>query len=268
MTRKAENKTTLTYLSYLKVDELLSLQKLKSNPPDHDEMLFIIIHQTYELWFKQLLHEMELLRDSLNRGDTGAGLKTLRRMLVIMKTVVGQTDILETMTPVDFSNFRDFLESASGFESVQFREIELLCGLRSQRFFEAHPEGTEPHQTLLKRQNEQTLWEAFIAFLQHHGYEVNTPKRIYAEGLAYDPDPETQKTLLGILKAGNEITNLCENLVDFDEGLQEWRYRHVKMVERTIGYKQGTGGSSGVDYLKRTLHRQIFPDLWQLRSEL
>ena len=257
---------SLTYTSYLKVDELLRLQELKSSPEQHDELLFIIIHQTYELWFKQILHEVDLLRDEMESGDTWAATKTMRRILVVMKILVAQNDILETMTPLSFASFRNFLESASGFQSVQFREFEMLLGMRSKRMFSLHTEDSDAFKQLTKRSKESTIWESFIKLLQKKGFDVPTPIRENEQGLLFNPSEETQNVLFTILKEKHEIGFLSELLVDLDEGLQEWRYRHVKMVERTIGNKMGTGGSDGVKYLKNTLHNFVFPDLWEVRT--
>lgn len=258
---------SLTYLSYLKIDELLELQKLQSEPKEHDELLFIIIHQTYELWFKQILHEIGLLKIQFEAGETWNAIRTMRRILVIMKTIVGQTDILETMTPLSFNQFRKILQNSSGFQSVQFRELEVLCGLRSKRMLSPHEPGSLAHETIRKRIEESTIWEAFISYLKVRGYEVNVPMRSNENGLVFDPSEEHQKTLVEVMTKDNEAGLLCELLVDFDEGMQEWRYRHVKMVERTIGTKKGTGGSDGVEYLKSTLHHHIFPDLWAIRTQ-
>lgn len=257
---------SLTYGSYLEVDALLKLQKVQSKPPQHDEMLFIIIHQTYELWFKQILHEFDLFRTQLAEGELWLGMKTLRRILVIMKTLVGQTDILETMTPLSFQSFRGFLDKASGFQSVQFRELEIICGLRSPMMLNIFREDDATSAKLRERMNEATIWETFCDFLTELGYDIEKPARIHENGLVFDPSDHNQEVLIGIMKNDPEIALLCELMVDFDEGLQEWRYRHVKMVERTIGSKPGTGGSEGIAYLKKTLHRMIFPDLWYIRS--
>lgn len=258
----------LTYSSYLKIDELLELQQLRSKPEEHDEMLFIIIHQTYELWFKQLLHEFDKLRSDLKAGRTWAAGKTMKRVLTILKTMVAQIDILETMTPLEFESFRGFLDEASGFQSVQFREIEILCGHHSTHIFKAYENEPEHIKRMKLRMEELTIWECFCLYLQEKGYDVQLPERKKEGALVYTPSEELQKVLLDIMNNDPETAMLCELLVDFDEGLQEWRYRHVKMVERTIGNKMGTGGSSGVDYLRRTLHRQIFPDLWEIRAEI
>lgn len=258
----------LTYQEYLHIDELLELQKLRSSPPEHDETLFIIIHQTYELWFKQILHELDFLKKELESGHLWNSVKTMRRVLVIMKTAVAQTDILETMTPLSFNNFRGFLDNASGFQSVQFREIEILCGINYPHMFAHHGEDKKSLDRLEERINERNLWESFCLFLQTKGYSTEMPKRIHQKGLIFEASEKNQQVLLEIMKNDPETALLCELLVDFDEGLQEWRYRHVKMVERTIGRKKGTGGSDGLEYLKNTLHRTIFPDLWAIRTKL
>lgn len=256
----------LTYTSYLKVDELTALQQLKSEPREHDEMLFIIIHQTYELWFKQLIHEFEKVNRELQAGNTWTAVKTLRRVLTIMKTLVSQVDILETMTPLEFNSFRSFLGQSTGFQSVQFREIEILCGLRLPMMLKAHEGHPEHIAQLTARMNELTLWESFGMYLTQKGFAV-APKRENDIGLMFNPSKEIQETLVTVMKTAPEPALVCELFVDFDEGLQEWRYRHVKMVERTIGRKKGTGGSDGVAYLQKTINHAIFPDLWAIRSE-
>ena len=216
----------LSYVSYLKVDELLALQEPKSEGPEHDELLFIIIHQTYELWFKQMLHELARVRRLLREGNLHPSLGTLRRVRTIMKTLVGQVDILETMTPLEFNAFRARLESSSGFQSYQFREFEAVF---------ARP----------------GIWDDVLALLESHGCLVGA---------------DIEESLLSVYRTRPDVSLLLEELVDIDEGLQEWRYRHVKMVERTIGNKQGTGGSSGSGYLKSTLFNPVFPELWAIRS--
>ena len=258
----------LTYSNYLKIDELLDLQELRSDPEEHDEMLFIIIHQTYELWFKQMLHEMDKLRNDLSDAKTWGAVKTMKRILTILKTMVAQIDILETMTPLEFESFRGFLDEASGFQSVQFREVEMICGHRSTHILEVHKDQPQYLERMKERMKEPTIWERFCEFLQHKGYDVEMPERENENGLLYNPSDHNQDILLDIMNNDQELAMLCELLVDFDEGMQEWRYRHVKMVERTIGNKMGTGGSSGVDYLRKTLHQRIFPDLWEIRSDI
>lgn len=256
----------ITYTNYLKIDELVDLQQLKSDPAEHDEMLFIIIHQTYELWFKQILHEFGKLKKELESGNTWGAVKTLRRVLTIMKTLVSQVDILETMTPLEFNSFRAFLGQSSGFQSLQFREVEILCGLRLPVMIEAHKDIPHHLDILTKRMEESTLWESFGTYLTKKGFSMK-PKRENEIGLIFNPSEEIQKILIEVMQTEPELAMVCELFVDFDEGLQEWRYRHVKMVERTIGKKKGTGGSPGVAYLKKTTNHSIFPDLWEIRSE-
>ena len=258
---------SLTYTNYLNIDKLLELQEPVSDPEEHDEMLFIIIHQSYELWFKQILHEFDKLRNNLEAGRTWAAAKTMRRILTILKTMVSQIDILETMTPLEFNSFRGFLQQASGFQSVQFREMEIICGMRSKHIIEVHSEQPELQQQLIDREKENTLWESFCKFLQEKGYDIITPERVNEEGLVYEPSETNQDELVKVMKNDPEAAILCELFVDYDEGLQEWRYRHVKMVERTIGTKRGTGGSDGAKYLRKTLNDPIFPDLWAIRTK-
>lgn len=258
----------LTYSSYLKLDEILSAQHPRSDGPEHDEMLFIIIHQVYELWFKQVLHELDYLKQLFVENDTPRALHTLRRILTILKTMVGQIDILETMTPLEFLSFRDRLESASGFQSFQFREFEFALGYKRKTIFMHYPEGTEPRRRLEKRYHESTLWDAFLRYLANNGFDV--PEAVLNRDVTQpvEPSPAVQQTLVQVYKNNHHLTRVCERLVDLDEGTQEWRYRHVKMVERTIGTKQGTGGSAGVKYLETTLLKPVFPDLWAIRTEL
>ena len=257
---------SITYTSYLKIDELLELQQPESKPEEHDEMLFIIIHQVYELWFKQILHELDKFRKDLENGNTWASAKTIRRILTILKTMVSQIDILETMTPLEFNSFRGFLQNASGFQSVQFREMEILCGMRSKHIIEVHKEQPHLQKNLLDREKESTIWESFCKYLVKREYNMETPERVNELGLTHEPSGYNQKLLIDIMNNDPEAALLCELLVDYDEGLMEWRYRHVKMVERTIGTKRGTGGSDGSKYLRQTLNNPIFPDLWAIRS--
>ncbi|MBW7884928.1 MAG: tryptophan 2,3-dioxygenase [Caldilineaceae bacterium] len=257
----------LTYASYLRIDELLDLQTPRSTGPEHDELLFIIIHQVYELWFKQLLHELDYLGERLRANDLSRALHTLRRMLTILKTVVSQIDVLETMTPLEFNAFRGYLESASGFQSYQFRALEFTLGYKRRAVFLHYPKGSAGRLLLEARYVAPTLWDAFMAFLAVNGFQVP------AEALNRDvtkpviPSPAVQELLLAVYRNDPSLARVCERLVDLDEGIQEWRYRHVKMVERTIGNKRGTGGSSGVEYLHTTL-KPLFPDLWVIRSQL
>ena len=258
--------SALTYTSYLAVDELLKLQKPLSAGPEHDELLFIIIHQTYELWFKQLIHEFQEAQRVLEQNQTHRALAVLGRIRTIMKTCVSQVDILETMTPLQFLSFRDYLAASSGFQSAQFRKVEAILGRRDEKFASHLPPETraEIEQLLDKR----ALWDSVMVYLSKRGAEI--PADVLNRNLKdhYQPNEQVQKALIKIHREDPEAAMVCEKLVDIDEGLQEWRYRHVKMVERTIGSKSGTGGSSGVKYLASTLFNPVFPDLWQIRSSL
>lgn len=255
------NEQAVNYGSYLGLDKILSAQNPRSAGPEHDEHLFIIIHQVYELWFKQLLHEIDHLQALLADGYTDRAGSVLNRMLKILKTVVAQIDVLETMTPLEFMSFRAFLDDASGFQSVQFRELEFALGHKRKEVLDSL-EGTPQWESLAARYAAPTLWDAFLELLHGAGYAV--PRRDDVTE-PIQPNPEVQEALLDMYRNNVRLRRVAENLVDLDEGLQEWRYRHVKMVERTIGRKMGTGGSEGVAYLQRTI-RPFFPDLWEIRS--
>lgn len=258
----------LTYSSYLRLDELLSLQHPLSEDPEHDEILFIIIHQVYELWFKEILHELDYIQQLLADNDEPRTLHTLKRILTILKTLVAQIDILETMTPVEFLSFRDHLESASGFQSYQFRELEFILGFKYPAKMHHYPEGSQGRCRLEARYQQPSLWDSFLRYLVQHGYAV--PQDLLSRDLTQpiEPSAEVQEILVDIYRHDPGTTEICERLVDFDEGFQEWRYRHIKMVERTIGTKRGSGGSAGVDYLVTTLFKPAFPDLWAIRTKL
>jgi tryptophan 2,3-dioxygenase len=257
----------VTYNSYLKVDELLTLQRPLSDGPEHDELLFIVIHQVYELWFKQVLHELDHVRALLDVNDAHRAQHTLNRVLTILKVLVAQLDILETMTPLEFQSFRQRLEQASGFQSDQFRQLEFVLGRRSAEALDRFPAGSRARAALVIRLREPSLWTSFLAYLEREGYPVP------AEVLAADPtapivpNQALQDVLVRVYKTDAKNSEMCERFVDLDEGVQEWRYRHMKMVERTIGMKTGTGGSSGAAYLRSTI-APTFPDLWAIRSQL
>jgi tryptophan 2,3-dioxygenase len=259
---------SLTYASYLKIEQLLALQEAQSEPAEHDEMLFIIIHQTYELWFKQLLHETTALRSACNEGNVWMAAHTLKRMLKIMKTLVGQIDILETMTPLSFKGFRYYLDTASGFQSVQFRELEIIMGFRSHLLDAVRKQSEWADQRIKDRLKEQPLWDAYLNLLQKNGISISKPPQNVEHGLTFAPSPEIQSKLVEIERSGGPLSMLNELLIDLDEGFSEWRYRHMKLVQRTIGHKHGTGGSAGVAYLQKTLDFHFFPDLWAIRSVL
>jgi tryptophan 2,3-dioxygenase len=256
----------LTYTSYLAVDELLQLQKPLSEGPEHDELLFIIIHQTYELWFKQLIHEFAEAQRALEANETHKALGVLGRIRTIMKTCVSQVDILETMTPLQFLSFRNYLAASSGFQSAQFRKVEAILGRRDEKFASHLPPAMRDE--IVAMLGQRSLWDSVMIYLSKRG--ANIPEAVLNRNLRdhYVPNEEVQSVLVKVHREDLEAAMICERLVDIDEGLQEWRYRHVKMVERTIGSKSGTGGSSGVKYLASTLFNPVFPDLWEIRASL
>lgn len=267
----------VTYTSYLKVDELLNLQTPLSDGPEHDELLFITIHQVYELWFKQILHESQALQVSLEQGNTHRSLSLLGRIRTIMKTCVAQLDILETMTPLQFNSFRGRLSSASGFQSAQFRELEAVLGRRDQAGADATPgtgmamaahlvPGSEARNRVEQAMARPSLYDSALKYFHSRGHAIPTEVLERDVSVGYHPNEQVQEVLLEAHRNDPEANIVGEALVDLDEGLQEWRYRHVKMVERTIGAKIGSGGSSGAGYLASTLFRPVFADLWAIRS--
>ncbi len=253
----------LNYSSYLNLKKLLNSQESKSKPPEHDEMLFIIIHQTYELWFKQILHEGDSTCLSLQENNLWKSMHNLKRIRMIIKTLVNQVDILETMTPISFSSFRDRLDTASGFQSMQFREIESLFGI-SRPDAEKHL-GPElyGYDKYIERNKRKNLRDCLYMFLKKNGASI--PDTL-SKTFPYEGNDETTAEILRLYKEDQKLTGLFELLLDIDEGLQEWRYRHIKLIQRTIGEKTGTGGSPGVSFLVKTLFIKAFPDLWNARQ--
>lgn len=258
----------LTYSTYLKVDELLDLQRPRSEGPEHDELLFIVIHQVYELWFKQILHELDRVTRLLEADESHRAQHTLKRILTILKVMVGQLDILETMTPLEFLSFRERLEAASGFQSDQFRQLEFLLGRKTTAAITRFPDGSRARAALAERYRQGTLWDAFLRYLSREGYSIPHEAAERDVTAPIEPSPALQQILIRIYREDPKNSELCERLVDLDEGMQEWRYRHVKMVERTIGVKMGTGGSAGAGYLRTTIGEPLFPDLWTIRTQL
>jgi tryptophan 2,3-dioxygenase len=246
-----DSEQKLTYGGYLRVADLIALQQLQSDPAQHDETLFIIIHQTYELWFKQILHEVAAVRERLGRDEVLSAVRLLRRCIEIQRVLVGQIAVLETMTPVDFLAFRDHLMPASGFQSAQFREIEFLAGLKEPRYLESYPQGTPERVRLEARLAEPTLRDAFHSLLARRGIDAD------AAGIA---------ALYRDADSAMDLFLLAESLIEFDEMITLWRMRHVQMVERIIGGRPGTGGSDGAAYLRGTVQRRIFPELWEARN--
>jgi tryptophan 2,3-dioxygenase len=238
---------------------LLGQQRLESEPPAHDELLFITIHQVYELWFKQVLHEMTASRDAMLSGQLWKAQHLLRRVHTIERTLIQQVDVLETMTPQDFGEFRHRLSPASGFQSVQFREIEFLSGAKDPSFVKRFRGLSVVEKSRLEqRLAEPTLWDAFLGVLGQAGFSTADE----------DDLRKALQTVAGDRSSFAEIWELAEALVQHDELAAAWRARHVVMVERMIGTKPGTGGSSGAGYLRSRLDLRYYPLLWHLRTSL
>jgi tryptophan 2,3-dioxygenase len=261
----------LTYGSYLNVGHLTELQLLRSEPAQHDELLFIIIHQVYELWFKQMLHELDAVAARLDEDQPLGAHRLLHRCVEIERVLIAQITVLETMTPNDFLTFRDRLMPASGFQSAQFRALEFACGRKNARHLDAFPEGSPEREALQARYDAPSLGERFYALLRRRGFDLPHGA---ADNDEAGRDAEREARLQELLRlyqqpdSHYELYLLAEALVEFDASFHLWRLRHVLMVERMIGAKPGTGGSEGVGYLKSTLDRKLFPELWDLRSLL
>jgi len=257
---------SLNYTSYLALEEILGAQRPRSD--EHDEVLFIVVHQVYELWFKQLIHELRYLQAKLDEGNDARAFATFKRLLTILKLVVAQLDVIETMTPAQFLAFRDLLEESSGFQSGQFRELEAILGRRDPGVLDAYHEGSVDYGKVKEAMARPSVYDSFLRYLAARGYPVpqETLERDVTQPV--EESPGVQAALLAAYRDDGEPAQVAERMVDFDEGFMEWRYHHVKMVERTIGSRPGTGGSAGAAYLRSTLHKPFFPDLWTVRSEL
>lgn len=260
----------LTYGGYLKVRDLISLQEQLSDPPQHDEMLFIIIHQVYELWFKELLHELDTIIEKLNADQPLAAHRLVRRCIEIERVLVDQIAVLETMMPMDFLAFRDHLMPASGFQSFQFREIECVSGLEESRFLKNYDPDSEEHARLQARLSQPSVADAFYAMLRRHGFNLPEVSTVGGDAqlAARQERIRELKRVYQDAEKHYALFLLTESLIEYDEMFSMWRLRHIKMVERMIGTKTGTGGSEGAAYLKKTVDRTFFPELWELRSYL
>lgn len=268
---KVYRRDELTYNRYLCVEELLQLQQLQSDPPHHDETLFIIIHQAYELWFKQILHELESAIPAMAAGKILSAHRRLDRIVKIMQLLVKQIHILETMAPADFLQFRDRLNPASGFQSIQFREVEFMAGLVDSRYLNVFQNWPEYQEALKKRLHGPNLRNTFYDLLRSQGYRI-------PEGMGkadHTPSDSEKEEVLDALRQLYQRPNqnlrlylLSEALLEFDEQLLLWRHHHCLTVERVIGGRKGTGGSSGVRYLESTTSKRAFPFLWEVRTHL
>ena len=270
---KPARKKPQSYTGYLKLHELLQLQKPASSPPQHDEMLFVVAHQTYELWFKLMLSELETAVGSMYRGDAHEAARLIRRVVAVLRVLTQQLGVLETIRPGDFGRFRDSLRPASGFQSIQFRELEFISGQKDERFLELHEGDQTAVDRLRARLDSPTLWDGFRDVLVRRGL---------AKGVGESARREVEAVTRAYSDRGNsDVADLADALLDYDEAFWLWRNHHVGMVERVIGRNVGTGSASvretlgpysfqksGVSYLKTTLRRRFFPALWAARTKL
>lgn len=245
----------LSYNKYLRVQDLIKLQDCLSDPAHHDELLFITVHQAYELWFKQILHELDAAIELLGQDRLPAATRAMKRVVAIEKLLVEQIHILETMTPINFLSFRDELKPASGFQSMQFREIEFSSGLKDANIVHEFKDDEFASARLQQRLDQPSLADAFYQALERRGFDLKDRSRAIVEILEH-------------FEGHYEEFLLAEALIEHDEYFSLWRYHHVKMVERMVGAKRGTGGSAGIGYLKTTLDKRFYPELWEARTHL
>jgi tryptophan 2,3-dioxygenase len=258
--RFGEEDRRLSYGTYLKIPELLALQEPISEPAAHDELLFIVVHQVYELWFKEILFELDGVSEALGADKLRKAHHFLKRIHTILKVAVEQVAVLESMSPPDFLEFRNRLAPASGFQSVQFREIEFVSGLKDPSYLQRLAQDHAAQKALQRRLSEPSLWEAFCSAMDVRSLPMPS-----------DDEVGRRETLLKIIRGRDSLGeefDLCEALLGYDELFSLWRQRHVLMVERQIGSKTGTGGSTGASYLRTTLDKRFFPELWAVRSFL
>jgi tryptophan 2,3-dioxygenase len=261
----------MNYGSYLALDELLSIQRPVSQPVHHDELLFIIQHQTSELWMKLLLHEVRSARDLLRTDDMGTALKRIARVKHIQEVLTQQWSVLATLTPTEYSEFRDFLANSSGFQSHQYRAVEFILGNKNAKMlgvFDSDPESKAVLQELLE---EPSLYDEFLRYLARKGYPVPAAALERDVTKAWTFMPELVPVFKAIYESAGDnwqVYEACEELVDLEDNFQFWRFRHLRTVQRTIGMKKGTGGSTGVDFLQRALSLTFFPELFAVRTEI
>lgn len=273
----------LSYKDYLKIDELLSLQNLISVPRQHDEVLFIIAHQTFELWFKLMLNELESCIHLMISSDIPEATRLMRRVIEVEKLLISQISVLETIRPTDFLTFRNVLTPASGFQSLQFRELEFISGLKDERYIRLHQSDLIDSEQLVKRFESPSLWDGFVKVLRDSGFDVDVAT--VALGGKLDSSLQSEKELDAVVRlysGGNktQVIELAEALLEYDKQFWLWRDHHIAMVERIIGRKPGTGQESvsnalgkfafdsGTYYLETTLRKRFFPVLWEARTKL
>jgi tryptophan 2,3-dioxygenase len=261
----------MSYGDYLRLDLLLAAQQPQSSPPQHDELLFIVQHQTAELWLKLMVHELRSARDLLRSDDLAPALKRLARVKHIQHVLTDQWSVLATMTPSEYALIRPFLATSSGFQSAQYREVEFLLGNKNAdmvKVFAHDPPAQAELQTLLQ---EPSLYDEYLAYLARRGYAVPAALLSRDWSQPYRLNAELVDTLAAVYAAPEEhwgVYETCEELVDLEDNFQAWRFRHLQVVQRTIGHKLGTGGSSGVDFLRRALDLTFFPELYEVRTRI
>jgi tryptophan 2,3-dioxygenase len=262
---------SMSYGDYLGLDQLLSAQRPRSVPPQHDELLFIIQHQTSELWLKLVLHELRSARELIRADDLAPALKRLARVKHIQKQLTDQWSVLATLTPSEYAQFRDFLATSSGFQSWQYRAVEFMLGNKNADMLPVFDSDPTARDLLSQLLHEPSLYDEFLRFLARSGYVVpaSRTERDWTRGYTFDPD--LVPTFVGIYEDPHAhwgVYEMCEELVDIEDNFQFWRFRHLKTVERTIGTKRGTGGSSGVPFLRKALELTFFPELYAVRAEI
>jgi tryptophan 2,3-dioxygenase len=260
-----------TYAAYLRLDLLLNAQQPRSQPVQHDEMLFIVQHQTSELWMKLMLHELDAARSFVQSDNLEGSFKIFARVAHIQRMLFEQWSVLETMTPTEYLQFRDALGRSSGFQSYQYRAIEFLLGNKDSNGLKPHESNPEVHRWLSARLQQPSLYDEFLRWLARHGHPVPAEKVERDWTRSYEKHPGVMKVFQTVYENPTEhwqAYEMCEKLVDVEERFQLWRFRHVKTVQRIIGFKPGTGGSSGVGFLNKALELTFFPELWDVRTEL
>jgi tryptophan 2,3-dioxygenase len=262
---------SMSYGDYLALDQLLSAQHPRSEPPQHDELLFIVQHQTSELWLKLLLHELRSARSLLTTDDLAPALKRLARVKRIQEVLIEQWGVLATLTPSEYAQIRPFLATSSGFQSWQYRAVEFLLGNKNVEMVRVFDHDAATHDLLDTLLREPSLYDEFLRYLARRGYAVPPALLDRDWTLPHTLDAQLVHVFGEVYAAPAEhwgVYETCEELVDLEDNMQLWRFRHLKVVERTIGHKRGTGGSSGVDFLRRALDLTFFPELYAVRSEI
>ncbi|MGV3464763.1 MAG: tryptophan 2,3-dioxygenase [Heyndrickxia sp.] len=259
----------MTYGEYLKLDQLLTSQSRLSN--HHDEMLFIVIHQVSELWMKLILHELTAAIHSIQADEMATAFKMLARVSKIQSQIIQAWDVLSTLTPSEYMEFRDTLGKASGFQSYQYRMIEFALGYKTKHILAIYKKDTDLHQKLSEALHSPSIYDAAIMALSKQGFHIDQQLLERDYSAPYEANPTVEAAWLEVYRNVDQywdLYQLAEKLVDIEDWLQQWRFRHMKTVERIIGHKPGTGGSAGVSYLKKVLDHRFFPELWDLRTKL